>query len=59
MSNLNETKFNLQLKKRSIYAVKIDGQIILQLFLIFKSKLYNFFWHNRYKLQMTKIACVG
>ena len=48
MSNLNETKSKLQLKKRTIHTVKCDGQIILQIFLIFNTKLYNFFWHNRY-----------
>ena len=47
MSSLNETKFNLQLKKRTIH-IKMWCAIILQLFQIFKTKLCNFFWHNRY-----------
>ena len=48
MSNLNETKIKLQLKKRTIHTMKWDGQLILQIFKIFNTKLHNFFWHNRY-----------
>ena len=63
MSNLNETKTNLQLKKQTIHTMKLDGLINLQLFEIFNTKLYNFFWHNRYIAyggrERPKIDCSG